>query len=110
MHEVYYPETPDSPETEVVLRWFECEEGMQDLISDLVHHALQEAGTEASEEEKLQTAARALREFVASRNPLRGEVSLYSQLIEAALDRVNWQAIAEWLLPHEDDDGGGALS
>ena len=105
MHELAYPEFPDSPETEVVLRWLECEEGMQDLVTDLVEETIAQLGERADRDRILDAVAGALRAFVRSRNPLMDEVSLYSQLIDVALDRVRWRAIAEWLVPDDAADG-----
>lgn len=109
MHQPHYPASPDSPETEVVFRWLECEEGMQDLVTDLVLDALRGLGSGASPSEKLEAVGKEIRSFIESRNPLRGEVSLYSQLIETALDRVDWHAIAEWLMPEDLETGAAEM-
>ncbi len=87
------------PETEVVLRWLECEEGIQDQVSDLVAAAVRGVH---GQEARLQAAAAAVRRWIEERNPLRGEVSLFSELIRIALDRVEWTAVAEWLVPEEE--------
>ncbi len=90
------------PETEAVLRWLECEEGVQDQISDLVAAAVRDVHERPR---RLELAAGAIRRWVAERNPLKNEVSLYSDLLRLALDRVEWIAVAEWLVPEDGDAG-----
>ena len=43
-------------------------------------------------------AADALRDWIADANPLLGEASLYSDLLNAALGAVDWYELAEYLL------------
>ncbi len=90
------------PETEAVLRWLECEEGVQDQISALVAAAVRDVHERPR---RLELAAGAIRRWVAERNPLKNEVSLYSDLLRLALDRVEWIAVAEWLVPEDGDAG-----
>ena len=91
-----YPDSA-SPETEVVLRWLECEEGIQDQVADMLAAAVR-AGDPA---DRRRVAAEALRRFVSERNPLKGEVSLYAELLALAFDRVDWAVLVEWLLPDD---------
>jgi hypothetical protein len=109
MGEKPYPWEVDSPETEVVYRWLECEEGIQDQVSDLARRVWEdvrrEVGATSSQQQRdvaAQRLAQGLREFVQQRSPLRGEVSLYSQLLASALNRVHWDVLAAWLLPEDE--------
>lgn len=47
---------------------------------------------------------KAIEDYVEEHNPLSGQASMYSDILQANLREVNWEAIAMHYLPEEEED------
>lgn len=98
-------------ETWATALWLDNEQATQDYWRERARECREEAPASSQVEESIWTidqAARftladALKEEVSEGTPVTAEASLYADLLEAALQQVNWHEIAEHYLTDLDD-------
>jgi len=85
-------------ETWCVNLWLDNDEGLYEIVTNMTKDALK-TGSPAYE------LSQALKDLHENENPLESETNVYSDLLQASLDSVNWYEIAEnWIENIKDDD------
>lgn len=71
-------------ETWAVNLWIDNDQGMADELQDMAHHA-----------KNVHALADAIKGWIEDMNPLSGQASLWSDLMNGALSEVDWHELAE---------------
>jgi hypothetical protein len=87
-------------ETWAVNLWLSNDEGSYDYVLGLACEALDDEDVPRA----LEALAVELKEDLSENSPLAGEASVYSDLLGAALDRVEWREIADHWIRAADEE------
>lgn len=87
-------------ETWVTKLWLDNSEADQEIQRELAKQAIAtpKADVWTREETNKYTLADLLKDHIEDTNPLRGDANLYSDLMSAALQEIDWAEIAEAIL------------